>query len=371
MTLFRCIISLCLIGLCVPIQGWAQADRVTLTGSVVDEATGEPLTGAHVFIAASMMGTATDTRGRFVIDHVPTGAHRLYVSMLGYEAASQDTLLRKAQGSYAFSFRLTPMVVELGEVTVSAKESRRWHRRLLRFQRLFLGETTNAALTTIVNPEVLSFDSKWGKLTAMASRPLIIENRALGYRTQYFLKEFIHSGNTVKYDGEPLFEELEPESDEEAALWQRNRRIAFFGSFRHYMLALLGGRWEQEGFVTYRRPTLDRLHSTSNRFGADPRRLLRDGPTPEEKELHFGGFLEVLYIHEHEEEAFLRWQGRSGRHSPGNQRSWMKLNSGPTLVDQTGEVIDPYGVTVYGYFAFERIADELPKEYRPQEWITP
>jgi hypothetical protein len=27
--------------------------------------------------------------------------------------------------------------------------------------------------------------------------------------------------------------------------------------------------------------------------------------------------------------------------------------------------LDPYGVTVYGYFAFERIADDVPKEYRP------
>jgi hypothetical protein len=48
-----------------------------------------------------------------------------------------------------------------------------------------------------------------------------------------------------------------------------------------------------------------------------------------------------------------------------NQRSWIKLTNGPTVVDQNGEVIDPYGVTVYGYFAFERIADDVPKEYRP------
>ena len=30
-----------------------------------------------------------------------------------------------------------------------------------------------------------------------------------------------------------------------------------------------------------------------------------------------------------------------------------------------GEVRDPYGLTVYGYFAFERVADDVPKEYRP------
>ncbi len=370
MTLPRSILPFLLFSLCLPLTAWAQADYAALAGTVVDAETGEPLAGANVFIAASMMGTATDETGHFRLDRVPPGAHRLFVSMLGYEPASQDTLLREAQ-SYDFSFRLTPVVIEMGEVTVNAKEARRWQRRLRKFERLFLGESDNAALTRIVNPEVLSFESSWGRLTATASRPLIIENKALGYRIQYFLKEFIRSGNTIKYDGEPLYEPLEPKHEEQAALWRANRRKAFFGSFRHYMLTLLDERWEEEGFLTFRRFSLEGLHTTRDRFGVDPKRLLRDGPSEQEKELRFGGYLEVLYINEREDEAFLRWQGRSAWHNPGNQRSWMKLNDGPTLVDQSGEVIDPYGVTVYGYFAFERIADELPKEYRPDEWITP
>jgi len=349
---------------------WAQADHATLTGTVVDAETGRPLAGAHVFIAASTMGTATDDGGHYRLDPVPPGAHRLYVSMLGYQPVPRDTLVRAAHG-YRIDFSLQPTVIEIGEVTVSARNAKRWERRLRTFERLFLGETDNADHTRILNPEVLRFDGGWGKLVAMAEAPLIIENTALGYRIQYFLKEFIRTGNTIKYDGEPLFEELAPEDQDEAMRWAENRRKAFDGSFRHYMLALLEKRWREEGFTTFRRFSLDNLYRTFDRFGVDANDLLHEGPSPDEKELRFSGFLEVVYAKELEDPAYLHWIGRSTWGRPDNQRSWLKLNDGPTLVDHTGEVLDPYGVTVYGYFAFERVADELPKEYRPPTWTTP
>ena len=112
--------------------------------------------------------------------------------------------------------RICWIVPSMGEVTVQAREDRRWARRLRRFERLFLGETANAGATTIVNPEVLNFSGSWGTLRAEASAPLILENTALGYRIQYFLKEFEHTGTTTKYDGEPLYEEMMPESTEQA-----------------------------------------------------------------------------------------------------------------------------------------------------------
>lgn len=353
--------------LAFPLSSAGQADSLaTLAGQVTDAETGATLPGAHVFIAASMMGTATDAEGRYLLENVPLGAHRLYASMVGYEAEAIDTLL-SAPGRLTLDFRLRPDIVELGEVKVEAREDRRWQRRLRRFERLFLGETANAEQTTFINPEVLAFDGGWGTLKAHANEPLVFENRALGYRVQYFLKEFIHAGTTTKYDGEPLYEPLIPENAAEADRWDENRRRAFYGSFRHYLLALLRGRTQEEGFITYRRFDLDSPYRADERFGVNLDRLLEAGPTPEEKLLTFNGFLEIVYTAEEEEEAFLRWQGRYAFRAPANQHSWIELNDGPTPVDRHGEVIDPYGVTVYGYFAFERIADQLPKEYRPPD----
>ena len=361
--MLRCIafVLLLLLG---PFVARAQEGYAVLEGTVVDAKTGQPLPGAHVFLATTMLGTATDDAGRFRLEEVPPGAHRLFASMLGFKHATRDTLLRP-NTVYAFDLRLEPTVIEIGELEVSAERDPKWKKRLRAFERLFLGETDNADQVTLVNPEVLDFEGGWGRLSAWASAPLIIENRALGYRLQYFLTEFIRTGTTVKYDGEPLFEEMEPEDEEQAALWTENRRRAYAGSFRHLMLSLLDGTTREEGFMTYSRFSLDNL-SPSKRFPSPPDRLLEDGPTPTEKRLRFSGFLEVEYTDEQEAQAYLRWSGRSPWSSKGPQRSWMRLTSGPTLVDHTGEVLDPYGVTVYGYFAFERIADLLPKEYRPE-----
>ena len=253
-------------------------------------------------------------------------------------------------------------------ITVSARQARKWQRQLVKFERLFLGETQTAALTEITNPEVLTFAERWGVLTASAEHPLEIENRTLGYRVRYFLKEFERSGSTVKFDGDPLFEELEASDEQEAAMWEANRRTAFYGSLRHFMLSLFEGRTEEQGFETWRRRSLDRRDDSMQRYGVDTARLLRSGPTPDEKELDFRWFLEIIYHGETEDAAYGRWARQPFGRRTGAQRSWLELHRGPTLIDHTGQVIDPYGVVEYGYFAFERIADDVPKEYLPPDW---
>lgn len=358
--IFRGLIYLLLLVPCTHVLG----QNIVLTGTVTDTTSQRALRDAHVFIASSLIGTATDSKGKFILKDVPAGAHRIVVTMLGYEPASVDTLLRAGK-EYEFDLTLNPTTVELEEVVVNARLARRWQRRLSKFIRLFLGETNNSALTTIVNPEVLSFTSRLGKLSATASEPLIIENRALGYRLQYYLKEFFYYGSTIKYDGEPSFTELVPTDSIEWQHWLMNREAAFNGSQRHFLLSLMAGQTNEEGFEIHRRSSLE---SNRARFTVEPDQLLEPGPTPLEQLLTFHGLLEITYVNESEDDSFQEWQRQPTWTRPAPQRSFMELNSGPTLIDETGEVIDPYGVVVYGYYAFERIADKVPKEYRPPDW---
>ena len=364
-------------GLFLPAPLLAQTvELTTLSGTVTDAETGAPLEGAHVFIAVSLNGAVTDANGRYRLDGVPVGAHRLYVSRLGYEPEPRDVLLRRG-GMHVFDFALKPAVVELGEVVVEAKRDQKWRRQLEAFTRLFIGETPNAQETKIMNPEVLDFEGSVGHLKAHASEPLIIENHALGYRIQYFLKDFASTPTRVQYDGEPLFEEMTPTSLEEAARWTAKRDSAFYGSFRHFILAALAGQLEEQGFKLYQRPAPDGttqgaaqgvgLSATripEQRYPAEVEALYTAGEVPTEKILDFDGFVEFIYLGETETEAFLEWQGRPGR--PKYQSSFLWLERGPTVVDYKGDLHDPYGVTSAGFIAFERVADELPKEYRPR-----
>lgn len=351
----------------------AQPTRIAISGMVTDEETGVPLTGAHVFIASSMVGTTTDLEGRYALDNVPLGAHRLYVSMLGFEDDFLDIMVRTSE-PLSFDFRLTPAVLSVGEITVEAEQDRRWRRRLERFTREFIGETPNAQVTTILNPEVLDFENSGGTFRAVAASPLLIENRALGYRVQYFLRDFESIPGRVKYDGEGLYEELEPESLEQAQQWEAKRREAFMGSFRHFLLALIAGRTEAQGFMTYSRPSTgggpgDSFSAgsaiASQRFPLDPGELLSPSDVPNEYILDFEGHLEIVYTGETEDPAYQEWRMRPERSNPRFQTSWTFLNHGPALVDYKGDTLDPYAVVFMGYLAFQRVANEPPREYRP------
>lgn len=344
----------------------SAAKTVTLDGIVVDRTDGMPLPGAHVFVAQSMKGTTTDRDGRFVLKGVRLGAKRLYASMLGYEPESYDLFLR-TDTSYTFAFRLREKVIESPGVVVEAERDPEWRRRLSRFETLFLGSSEWAEECTIQNPEVLRFDSKWwGKFVAEAAEPIVVENRALGYRVTYFLEEFEASGGMIRWDGEPLFTPLTPSSIAEADRWRENRKSAYLGSLRHFLRALLQDRLDEEQFEMYRIPraSMFRTVQQADRFHASRDRLV-SVDADSVYHLDFRGRLEVIYRGEPESDRYKRWSGVHTR-PKSVQTSQVKLNDPPVRVDRHGKIVEPYGATVYQYFSYERLAELVPLEYTPQ-----
>lgn len=363
-------------------RGQRQGARgqATLVGTVVDSTTGEPLANVNVFIAGSTRGTATNDQGHFRLANLPLGAQQLYVSFVGYKPISRSLNLREAK-VYTFEFALQETVIEGEGVVVEAERDEKWQRRYERFKKAFLGETPNAEHAEIQNREVLSFDGGLGELEAFAARPLVIENRALGYRIEYHLEDFRLTPRRTQYDGEPLFEELEG-TPAQKAKWETARRKAFVGSFHHLMLAIITDRVEGQGFKLYHRQgsgppsgrgfgsSMPRMSET--RMPIEVSDIMNEGETADEHILDFPGVAEVIFLGERQSEAYDAWrsqyaQGRAVRgRAPRYQTSQFWLERGPATVDYKGEVVERYGVTVSGYFAFERVADQVPKEYRPR-----
>ena len=60
-------------------QSVSDARRITVTGNVLDEITGEPVFGAVVLLDALGLTLVTDENGRFLVDGVPSGAYDLVV----------------------------------------------------------------------------------------------------------------------------------------------------------------------------------------------------------------------------------------------------------------------------------------------------
>lgn len=356
-------VAVLVLGGCLALPAAGQA---TIAGRVLDDSTGAPLPHSHVFVSHSTIGTTADSTGHFRLTNVPAGATRLYISHVGYEPQARDLLLRP-DTTVRDTIRLRPTVIREAPVTVTAERDEEWYERLDRFRRLFIGPNLWPGDCTLLNPEVLRFDTAWwGKFEAAASRPLVLENRALGYRLTYHLREFEAQGDVVRWDGEPAFTPLTPRDSTEARRWVENRREAFRGSIRHFLLALLHDRLEEENFQIYRQPRA-RAFSRYGRPDQIPTSrdrviTLNDRPP---HELRFSGRLVVVYEGEPEHPTYLEW-GDLRRSPRDHQTSWIRLNESPVHIDRYGEVVEPYGATVYRYFAFTmRLANLLPKGYRP------
>lgn len=361
---------LLLMGIILPFPTAAQTgSAVTVVGRVVGAESNEPLSRTHVFIPRSMSGTTTDSTGRFRMKDVSLGSKRLYVSRIGYKDKAFD--LRPEPGrTLTYTVRLEKKVIEGPAVTVSGERSEEWYERLRRFKRLFIGESGYAQRCTLVNPEVLRFEKKWwGKFEASAQEPLVIENRALGYRLTYFLKEFEERGNVVRWDGEPLFEALTPEDSLQRAQWRKNRLQAYRGSLRHFLRALLDGRLKEEQFEVYRLPRASAFRHVgrADRLPTSRSRLIEPGP---DSTYLFDARdrIEVIYRGEPESEAYLEWADIHRRSPREYQTSRIELNQHPIHIDPYGEIVEPYGATLYRHFGFTvRMAELLPREYSPSE----
>lgn len=339
--------------------------QAVATGKIVDANTGKPLQGAHVFLSGTKIGTATNSSGQYQLRRIPPGGHRLVVSMIGY-GRTLTKIVVGPEERLEMDFELKPVIYEMPEIYVGNLD-KKWERRLRRFTDHFIGESEWADSVEILNPEVLRFETKWwGRLSAEALAPLEIENRALGYHITYHLDEFEHTGTRTRWDGEPLFTEISPADSQQAAYWEQNRRDAFYGSLRHFLLALLQERVEEEGFIinTLRQG----IHGyRETRFRASAGRLISETDENYLFHMKFYGRLEIIYTEEEENWRFVRWQ-HSRRGPAGSQTSYLELNERPISVDTDGEILQPYGATQFGYFAFERLADATPREYRPEDF---
>lgn len=335
-----------------------------LEGRVVDEQTGEPLQGAHVFLSGTRIGTATNPAGRFQIRNIQSGSYRLVVSMVGFDRVFHQVSLSSGE-TKVIKAKLEPVTYNLGEIYAGNLDER-WEKQLDRFIELFIGESKMADSVEILNPEVLRFQNRWwGKFTAEALAPLKIVNYSLGYEITFYLDEFSHTGIRTRWDGEPFYREMTPVDEEQAEFWRKNREKSFTGSIRHFLISVIENRVSEDGFTIYLKPGTARSYSTHNRYRVSPNRILRKTDEDHIYHIRYNGLLEIIF-QEEEDPRYVRTDPQIRRGPASVQTSYIELNTRPIRVDRDGEIEEPYGATRMGYFAFHRIADRTPRDYRPE-----
>src|SRR5699024_3817644 len=74
-------------------SGLAFAQSGTLTGTVTDAETGDPIPGVNVFIPDLQKGSATDTEGNFTITNLEYDTYTVRASYIGYQAVEEEAVV--------------------------------------------------------------------------------------------------------------------------------------------------------------------------------------------------------------------------------------------------------------------------------------
>ncbi len=90
----------------------------TITGTVVDAETDEPLVGAQVSLAALGTGMLAGERGRFTLPGMPVGTHEITAEMIGHLTVTQSVTVT-AGDTVRVELRMGHTVLHLHEIVVT------------------------------------------------------------------------------------------------------------------------------------------------------------------------------------------------------------------------------------------------------------
>ncbi len=94
----------------------------SITGVIVDDATGIAITGATVSIQTASRDVVSDRTGRFTFANLPAGTYNIATRFIGYVAESQQVSVETGRTAVV-NLRLKPALTQLGQVIVTATRS--------------------------------------------------------------------------------------------------------------------------------------------------------------------------------------------------------------------------------------------------------
>ena len=95
----------------------------SVNGFVRDNATGEPISYANVFLSNTILGAATNRDGYFVISNVHLGSYEINATMIGYGIYKHEITLSEGQ-PVRLEIRLKEEVIETSEILVTAERQK-------------------------------------------------------------------------------------------------------------------------------------------------------------------------------------------------------------------------------------------------------
>jgi hypothetical protein len=311
-----------------------------IKGIIQDENTKNPVSYAAVYFNGSFVGTYSDNNGFFQLDVSNNISIPLVISALGYNSVTIPDI---SVGKYYRIF-LKPKVFELDEVIISAKENARERRErranIQFFRNVFIGETLNSRKCEILNENDIYFKySKAGDtIRAFALKPLLIKNKALGYKISFDLVKFEMSRlkGYFFYMGNIMFLQDLSALEKKSKTYERRRETAYMGSRMQFMRELWRNNLDSAGFAV--------TDSDNKKYTYNDLVYQDDKPS---KYFRKSKFLNLAYYSK-------------------VARTFFTVSRDSMAFTQDGN-FDGTGIEWVGEMSRQRIADQLPYEYSPSK----
>jgi hypothetical protein len=327
---------LVLAAICFTKIGYSQVIR----GTVLDKNTDEVIPFASIYFSGTSFGTTSNDKGYFELNLPKDFSNPLTISSVGFYSAT----LTDFSTDEILTVKLEPKTYNLLEVEVSATESRNIRKRYFPvFRTEFLGKKFNPKSCKIINEGdiMLQYDRNKKVLKAFATRPIQIQNEALGYKISYFLDRFEYStaNHSLTYVGNYSFTPITASNRIQQEKFDKSRSEAYFGSRMHLFRSLWDGNLEASGFVI--------VDSIGTMLPVD-KLVLAKRP--------FATGNPQKYLVKHG--LMLVW------YKGFSNQTKMLLENDLIPFDSNG-YFDPFGIVWEGKMGNQRISDLLPFEYAP------
>lgn len=364
--LFRA--TILILSLLTSFVGCAQ----TISGKVLDSKRQEPLPFANVFLNNTTIGTVTDLGGEFKLKNVRQPAvYEIVISFVGYESLKLKISLEGNELNIG-TVNLRPTDIELNSLEVKGTKDTQWEKKMKRFKKIFLGEDAVAEACLIVNPWVIDFPENKKEFRAVASAPIEIENKALGYKLKFYLTNFLADNLSYLIEGNTLFEELKTSDENEMTRWNKEKNKSYLHSTQHLFKSIIDGRINGEGF---------NLYTDAENIGEANERRSEEFYSELGKTVLPFDTVNLLSRTEKEGIYLIRIKGRLEVHYRKEKAlvrtyrdvfglvSWMRLKKDYVGVTRNGVALNPGDVIVSGAMNSERVAHLLPLDFLPAEQL--
>ena len=399
--------KLLLIFFLIGISRQTYAQQVQYLSGTIKDDSGNALPGAGIYISGYKIATVSNNDGDYRLPLSP-GNYDVLIKMIGFLPQNQNiTIIDQA---IKLDIVLKESVISLNEVVVKPDPNRAYYINF--FKTNFIGITPNAEQCKVLNPSVLNinYDEEAGILFINCTDFLIIENKALGYKIKYLINDFQYNYKTkiVYFEGFPVYEDLEG-SRTRKKRWSKARLTAYNGSSQHFFKSLYDETSELEGFrifkihkeVNINRPDEELIRQKIKQFVVsksssstaisdslnywinkknlpktisylDKKPVLTDTLVHHKSNhIKYLDYTDILYVIYTKEKEGLAYQNSFQTKSinitddSSNQSSMVYLLIRPIYFYASGNVYNPKSLLFEGYWAWEKIADSVPMDYKP------